>query len=324
METQPSPTPDLETLAAALTGVVEMHSLGIGRLVVRDRHPNVYSSSTSTEIVTCALGDETERKLFCKYSSDDAYTGHGHWGGVAYEAEVYSHVLRSLELSKPACYGIYRDMRTGGTWIVLEYLDRGVRLNKAPQPESILRAARWLGQFHSVLEERLSKEPIPFLKKHDLDYYTGWSRRTQVFSGHLHERFPWLKNLCAKFEELATNLLSSSPTVIHGEFCPSNILVRDGEIYPVDWESAAIAAGEIDLACLTENWGREIAHACKLEYQKSRWPWAPPLSFEQNLIEAELFLQFRWLGDVPDVTTSEQGLWRFEELRSAGERLGVI
>src|SRR5712692_3975583 len=81
METAPSWTPDLETLSAGLTAVLELHSPNVCRVMVRDRHPNIYASSTPTEIVTCAFGDGTERKLLCKYSSGDAYTGHGHWGG---------------------------------------------------------------------------------------------------------------------------------------------------------------------------------------------------------------------------------------------------
>lgn len=321
MDSRTSAIPDLQTLSAALSAVnPEMHGA-----VVRDRQPNTYSSSAPTEIVTCVLGNGTERKLLCKYSSDDAYTGHGHWGGVAYEAEVYAHVLRSLELSKPLCYGIHQPMKARSTWIVLEYLEDTQHLNKAPNPESILLAARWLGRFHSALDARLTKEPIPFLKKYDATYYVGWSRRTEIFSRDLHGRLPWLPTLCQRFEkELVANLLSSPLTVIHGEFCPANILVRAGAIYPLDWESAAIAAGEIDLACLTDDWGLEAIEACKREYQDARWPEGrPPHFFEQTFAAALLFVQFRWLGDTPEVTTSEKSLWRFEQLRLLGERLGM-
>jgi thiamine kinase-like enzyme len=126
--------------------------------------------------------------------------------------------------------------------------------------------------------------------------------------------------------------LTPPPTVIHGEYTPKNVLVRDGIIYPVDWESAAIAVGEIDLAILTDRWPVEIVQQCKLEYQRARWPEGWPVDFERTFDAAQLYLHFLWLGYQPDSITSQargnagrRGYsWRFEYLRSAGERLGLI
>jgi hypothetical protein len=57
-------------------------------------------------------------------------------------------------------------------------------------------------------------------------------------------------------------------------------------IYPVDWESAAVAAGEIDLAALTEGWPPGFVEQCELEYQRARWPEGPPTGFERRLAAA--------------------------------------
>ena len=59
-------------------------------------------------------------------------------------------------------------------------------------------------------------------------------------------------------------------TVIHGEFYPKNVLIHDGIVCPIDWESTAISVGEIDLAALTENWSEEIVQQCKIEYQVTK------------------------------------------------------
>ena len=45
--------------------------------------------------------------------------------------------------------------------------------------------------------------------------------------------------------------------MIHGEYYPHNILFQSGVVRPVDWETAALAPGEIDLATLCEGWPPE-------------------------------------------------------------------
>jgi aminoglycoside phosphotransferase (APT) family kinase protein len=165
---------------------------------------------------------------------------------------------------------------------------------------------------------------VPLLNRYDTAYYLGWVHRTWQFAGRLQQRFPWLGTLCAGAEELAALLVETPPCIIHGEYYPNNILCSDAAIYPVDWESAAIAAGEIDLVSLTDRWSRNIVRQCELEYQRVRWPHGSPATFAQKLAAARLYMHFRWLGDRPEWTTHKNYLWRFEQLRSAGEQLGLI
>jgi aminoglycoside phosphotransferase (APT) family kinase protein len=203
----------------------------------------------------------------------------------------------------------------------LQQTSRSRRSSPAAKP---IAAARWIGQFHPATETRLANTAAPLLNTHDAAYYRGWVRRTSEFAGHLHRRLPWLATLCERWEEFVIPLLEPPPTVIHGEYYRDNILYCDGSIYPVDWESAAIAAGEIDLACLTDRWSSDIVQHCELEYQRARWPHGAPAAFERRLTAARLYMQFRWLGDRPEWTTHKSHLWRFEQLRSAGEQLGLI
>jgi aminoglycoside phosphotransferase (APT) family kinase protein len=321
---QPDPQyPELNILTEGLNAILGANGTG-PKVAVLHRTPSIFASTYPSEIVTCRAGHHGELKLYCKYMTGVGGSSFGHRGGLAYETEVYSHVLEALPLSRPKFYGAYEDSATGDTWLILEYLEESLRVPKGPQPESILMAARWIGLFHAANEARLASSPVSFLNRYDSDYYGGWVRRTSRFSQGQLRRFPWVTPVCERFEEFIGILLSSPPTIIHGEYYPHNVLVKDGVIYPIDWESAAVAAGEIDLAMLTEAWDGEIVHRCELEYRRARWGERSAPGFERRLAAARLYLSFRWLGERSDWTAGKGNAFYFEQLRSVGEELGFI
>jgi hypothetical protein len=334
--------PDLQTLTINLAHVLRSHGFACAQLSILDRRPNINASTFASEIVTCRVDGGSELLLFCKYGAahGTSLSGiTGHKGGVPYEAAVYRHVLRRSRATTPTFYGAYRDVKSGRTWLILEYLGKSLRVSRCNQKTEKLSpmglAASWIGRFHRVSEERLSCASMHFLTSYDTEYYLGWARRTSLFAGHLRQRFPWLPTLCGRFEDVVALLLSSPPTIIHGEYYPGNVLFRGGTVYPVDWESAAIAAGEIDLAALTDGWPAEIVRQCELEYQRMRWPAVSPVDFEERLCAAQIYLHFRWLCHdfIRKDTGSERSNWspeakgnlfRLEQLRSLSERLGLI
>ena len=65
-----------------------------------------------------------------------------------------------------------------------------------------------------------------------------------------------------------------------------------------DWESAALAAGELDLAGLTRGWDDELTAHCERQYCLARWPNGTPDDFPLRLTAAQVFLHLRWLGEV--------------------------
>jgi aminoglycoside phosphotransferase (APT) family kinase protein len=130
--------------------------------------------------------------------------------------------------------------------------------------------------------------------------------------------------LCERTEAFVRALSAAPATVIHGEYVPHNVLIRRDDAYPIDWESAAIAFGEIDLASLVDKWPPDVEQACEREYQRARWPSGPPPNFLQTLDMARLYWDFRWLGDRPEWTGSEKVGPRFEHLRRTAERLGLV
>jgi len=113
---------------------------------------------------------------------------------------------------------------------------------------------------------------------------------------------------------------------MHGEFYAKTILARGQTLFMLDWESAAVAAGEIDLAALTEgtHWLASIVRQCERDYRQARWPEGAPADFRRRLDAAQIYLHFRWLGERPDWTVREKSLWRYSHLRATARRLGLI
>jgi hypothetical protein len=318
-------------LRQGVLGILEQHGIPRDQVAHVRRREHDHVTSFPSEVAECALGDGRVLRLYCKYSGTDpeedghGTTGHGHWGGVRYEAEVYRRLLQGSPAESPRFYGTFRDLVTGQTCLVIEYLDGWWRLNKFPEPQAaMVRAANWLGRFHAGNEGRLAEGSLRFLTRYDADYYRSWARRTVEFARGCRDDSPWLDRLGAWFEDAVDLLLAATPTVIHGEYYAKNILCHEQSILPIDWESAAVAAGEVDLASLIEAWSAEIQAVCRDEYRKARWPAGPPAELDRALEVAQFYFHFRWLGDVAEVIAEERNSWRFEALRDAGERLGVL
>lgn len=316
--------PDLQTLTRILNSILAENGSANDRATVLARQRNPRMCTYPSEIVICQLADGRELQLLCKYEGGRDHRAYGHRGGTAYEAQVYRQLLRALPITTPTLYGAHKDAITGETWLILRYFDRSIRVEDSPDPAVLKAAARWLGQFHKTNEALRSEASLPFLHRHDAEYYLGWADRTSLFAGHLHQRFSWLATLCQRFEDVVVMLLEPPAIVIHGEYYPNNILFYKEKIYPIDWESTAVAIGEIDLTSLTEGWPSEFVSAASAEYQSARWPGGPPPDFQRKLEAAQLYWLFRWLGDRPERTTHEDELNRFEQLGILGERLGLI
>jgi len=102
----------------------------------------------------------------------------------------------------------------------------------------------------------------------------------------------------------------------------------------VDWQSAAIAAGEVDLASLTHSRPRQMVQKCEREYCESRWPKGAPDDFEERLEAARVYMNLRWLGDPSlmsrlfsphgEFIPSDKFKRMIEGLYSAGRRTGLV
>ena len=269
-------------------------------MTVVNRLRNPHASTFPSEVVTCRVGGGGRLRLFCKYGTGrDNHRAHGHRGGVDYEAEVYRRVLAPAGLPVPRFYGAAAAGPAGEWWLVLGYLERGVRLRDSIDLDHWEQAAGWSGRFHAGHEAASRGSTLSFLNAYDAGYYAGWARRTAEYAGALHRDFPWLAVLCGRSEAALAGLQEAPRTVIHGEYYPKNLLISDGAVHPVDWESAALGPGEIDLATLTDRCDPEVVRRCELAYRQARWPEGSPPGFTRTLELARLYVHLRWLGDEP-------------------------
>ena len=331
MKTPLSLLPNLRKLSAGLTAALNTNG-NSQRVTVLNRKLPRFMYTFPNEIVTCQLPDRRKRRVFIKYEAGRGHHSFGHRGGVTYEAKVYGRLLHSLPDFHPRFLGAWVEPSTGDTWLVLEFAYGATRVFDLPahqstlQSKALVESARWLGQFHAACEERVREPALSFLTRYDSDYYRGWARRMAEFSRPLQGRFPWLTKLRQWGDAWFTPLLTAPQTVIHGEFYSKTVMVRKDKLFVVDWESAAVGAGEIDLASLTEgkHWLGEVAGQCRREYQRARWPAGAPLDFNRTLNAARIYLHLRWLGERPDWTTREKTLWRFHHLHAAAKRLGLL
>lgn len=312
-------TPDLDTLAEGLRTLLGQN------LAVVERSKNPYTSTFPTEIVTCAVNG-TEQKVFCKYGPGDYESDWGIRAGVPYETAVHHHLLRKVGLPVPAYWGGYVD-RTGRHWLALECLDDALRANKAGE-DGLVKAARWIGSFHRQCDRLHLADAMPFIVYDDAFYRSRADRALAQLSSQnsLLEDRPLISKIIGIFGDIIAVLLES-PTVIHGEYYGRNILVRGDTVFPIDWEGAAFAAGEIDLACLTDNWGEEITAYCVDGYVQCRWPMGAPADFERRLEAARLFLCLRWLGTGWVWATPAKASWipqLCDQLELSATKMGLI
>jgi len=314
--------PDSESLSFVLSKVLNENGFVEGNIKVLDRQPNIYSSTYPSEVVTCLLPNGHTLQIFCKYGSLEYFDPRG---DIYYEAIVYRNILQPLPVSSPVFYGFHAGEKESGKWLFLEYIDRAIRVSKAEGADPMIQAASWIGRFHAATEINLSHASTAFLVSCDVDHYLGLTRRVLLLTDHLHHRFAWLSRICEQFDRMATLLVPNKRTVIHGEYYPKNILYQEGVVRPVDWQTAAIAAGEIDLASLTHNWPAEIVYECEREYQRTRWPEHGNEDFRQVLGVARLYILIRHLGSHEEWKRGHRYMpWYFEKLKNEGERLGLL
>lgn len=288
-------------------------------MTVVERTPAPAPGSAAADIVFCRKADGSELRLFCKYAVPGAEPGHGHRGGASREAYVYRSLLDNPEAPNTVRYYGTHVEPNGRHWLILQYLEHAERLRWTANTEFVHAAARWIGEFHASQQSRSDAPGTRPLSAYDENYYTGWIRRTREYSSGLSSEFSWIDQVCDLAPAILQQLLIVRPTVIHGEYYPKNIMIKDCRVYPVDWETAALAPGEIDLASLIERWPSQVRDRCRCEYANARWPSGAPADFPDVLTAARVYLHFRWLGDRPSWTTAGNTRWRFADLRALAE-----
>jgi len=306
-------------LEAGLAGLL---GRGESAVSIVARRRNADASTWPSEIVDCRIGRAGRLRLLLKHGPREVRNAHGHLVGPAYEAGVYETVLAPAGLAHPFL-GTIRPEDSSTLCLVLEYLGSGwSRLNRVEDPRAIVRAASWLGAFHARTAAQagaLAGE----LNRYDAEFYEGWARRSLRYLPDLDERFGWLGHVCRRFGRLGAQLAAGPLVIVHGELYPQNVLVGRDAIRPIDWEWAGLAAGEVDLAALTEGWSAEVTGASVRAYAHARWRGGAPDDLAWRLDAARVYLHLRWLGDRTDRAAAPELSARLADLEVVASRLGI-
>ena len=290
----PEAMPASEPLAAALQPLFAGLAPAGGPVRILSRRPNEYASSARTEIVTLALPSGASRDVFVKYGRGGADPAPRVRHGIEYCAAVQRHLVATLPISHVAPLGLVQVGDPPVAALACDFVADSLRVGEAPDDSGIVAAAEWCGRFHAWGETARHDPALAFLVRYDLDYYRSWGDRARAVAAALGPVPPWLDRLCGTWTECATTLMAARPTTIHGELGPQNVLWKGGEILPVDWESAAVAAGEIDLAALVFGWPTKTVEACVDAYWRARGIAAAP-GFADTWATATLYTALRWV-----------------------------
>ena len=305
--------PDTELLAHQLSKLFFQNDI-IKNVEVIFRSPFKGSSTFPAEIIKCKLPDGNVITLFGKYLAGLGPNNHGHRGGVEYEIKIYDEVLRALPLPKAGFWGKCHFIENNETLLLMDFLEGSISLKGHPDINVYLNAAAWIANMHAFFESNVPS----FVKVYDQAYYFVWLKRMENEPAVLSAQ-PWLADVINYFRDNVDILLEAPQTLIHGEYYSKNILLREGVIYPVDWESAAFAPGEIDLASIIEARKDDVVARITESYIQARFKndVFDKASFEKRLLMARLYLHFRFFFPKKEE-------WRYDHIHALAKKLEII
>ena len=249
------------------------------------------------------------------------------------EIGVYQQILRSHPGYAPTCYGAVVDPSLDRYWLFIESI-AGQELYQIGDFDVWLAVASRLAQMHAAFRSAIVANPrlIARLIKHDVQQQALSYRRASEVAAKSGDtaKTTALGELSRFLPAVAQALSARPPTLIHGEFYPSNILVAPSagarQIYAIDWEMAGLSIGLLDLAALVAGrWSHDQQQALVSAYYETAlqageiWQEA---EFFKTLECCRLYMALRWLGNSDDWTPPPDHAhdWLNEAL-AAGKRL---
>lgn len=278
----------------------------------------ISSSTFPAEIVKCKV-DDKQLALLCKYLNGMDQNNHGHRGAVKYEAKIYCDVLSKLPLSTPIYYGIFT-LEHNDFCMIIEYLEHAELLYCGLMEKQLEKSVEWIADFHNLFQNNYPEG----ITKYTAEYYLIWAKKVDDIVVKLDRRYPWLIHVSDNFRTNIQKLTEVPLTLIHGEYYPNNILIHNSKIKPIDWESAAIAPGEIDLAACMDGLDEELKKIAVQTYISTRWPNDnfDRKAFYDTLLMAQIYFHYRWIGGKPHKVDKYAN--RFEHLKQLGTEAGYL
>lgn len=306
----PNVPPEITTdeLKIALEGVLTVHFGRPQQIVTLTRELAPYRSSSHLEELQLSLGDGTVLDVMFKNPGRQVGTNRQvkpeFLADPQREIETYRSVLSNRRLNTPVFYGAVVDASTSRHWLFLERIP-GTRLKELGEFAMWEAAARWAATLHLTYAPAVDElRNRAHLVKYDRAYLERWIGRARHVSGGTAAAARQIETLAQSYDALIERLAVLPVTLIHGEFYPSNIVVRHTangpSVSPVDWEMAAVGPALLDLAAITSGgWTDRRVIALARAYYDASGPAFQLSSFDDFLTALDgcrLFLAVQWLG----------------------------
>jgi aminoglycoside phosphotransferase (APT) family kinase protein len=166
-------------------------------------------------------------------------------------------------------------------------------------------AARWAARFHAATRA-LPPAQTDFLPRYDAAHYQDCADRLRRLLPSLP---PSQRDLIERglrcYVTQIERLGALRPSVLHGQFFGKNILLPPGRRAPrvavIDWETAALGPGTVDLVSLTfGKWTREERHAMQTayleQYRAETGERIDDAAFQEELALVALYQSLEWLA----------------------------
>ena len=279
------------------------------------RRPFVYATSFRLEEIEINRSGGPNRRLVAKHLGRQAMSdaarlakpSASHCAGR--ELAVYRHILASADLGTPELIGGWVSDDNDDGVMVLEQV-AGTPLSEIGDFAIWTAAARWLARMHAKFANApllvaSGTGPGVSLVRYDHDLLAAAGRRGLERAA---EQALGSAELCvalgARHEYALRALESASPTLVHGDFYPSNIVVADERIAVVDWELAGVGPAVLDVAALAAGgWTSEQRHELIRAYHDEAFALQRTETFTALMRRVELaslHLALRWVGSAPD------------------------
>ncbi len=342
-----------DELQAALQSALDQHFHTSRAIVALTRRPSEYRTSFPLEEIDVTLAGGERLSLLYKEVRWESLSENARRAKPEFlydslrELLVYRHVLSRSKHETATFYGplqIERQPARIGLFLEKVVAKELYQIGELPL---WCEAARWLARFHATFSDTW-KELSPDITSHLLVWTPEGLRRfreraEQFVQPKLStDEGRTFRNVVAVHEQAIERLTQLPPTLLHGEFYASNVLVDEtrtpGRVCPIDWEMAGIGPGLLDLSALVagdwtnadrdtitrayfDEWQSQIMQSQKMLTQETRF--GNFNHFAENLLYCRLHLAMQWLGWSDDWSppTEHRHNWLGEAFELA-ERLG--
>jgi hypothetical protein len=226
--------------------------------------------------------------------------------------------------------GAPRLLGSGDGWLLLEWAG-SVDLGQVGSPVVWCEAAARLARLHVWGEAQVDELTRgAAVRWDDPRLQLLWARRARAAAPSNEPLAP----LWRRYTRVAERLAAMPRTLVHGDFNASNVLVSrtptGNRIRVIDWETAGVGPGLLDLASLMSGHLSErhrvgVVAAYRANLEGGRLAELSDRDFAEALSWCRLALAVRWLGWAPGWSAPEAHAqdWRGEALLLARE-LGLL